>query len=80
MPRANILAIILAAMTASSVLVLSRDADEYLPLLAELAAGGTSIAVATDARSARTAWNGQEILLGQPDLVAEVLPGLPGVR
>jgi len=62
------------------VLILAGDADDYLPLLGGLARQGTHFTTAHSAASARAAWSGQAIVLGQPDLVAAALHDLPGVR
>jgi phosphoglycerate dehydrogenase-like enzyme len=67
-------------MSRPGVLVLSDDAVEYLPLLAGLARQGTELAVASSVPAARTAWSGQPVVLGRPDLVAAVLGEMPAVR
>jgi len=63
-----------------SVMILDQDASDYLPHLATLVRDGVELSTATTAASARTAWAGQPVVLGQPDLVAAVLEDLPGVR
>lgn len=67
-------------MSRPGILVLSADAAEYLPCLAELERQGTTLTVASSAQAARTAWSGQPVVLGQPDLVAAVLGDMPAVR
>ena len=67
-------------MSRPAVLVLSDDAQEYLPLLAGLERQGTELTAAASAPAARSAWSGQPVVLGQPDLVAEVLGEMPVVR
>lgn len=67
-------------MTRPSVLILARDAGDYLPLLESLSRDGTRLSTATSAVEARAAWAGQEVVLGQPDMVAAALDGMPGLR
>ena len=67
-------------MDRPAVLIVSPDAAAYVPLLGELSEQGTQIAAATDGAAARSAWSGQSVLLGQPDIVSEVLGEMPGVR
>jgi len=62
------------------VMILASDADDYLPLLDGLARQGTALTAAHSATSARAAWSGQAVVLGQPDLVAAALHDMPGVR
>ena len=61
-------------MTRPGVLVLTDDAEAYLPHLRELARQGTDLVAATTPQSARAAYAGQAVVLGQPDLVAATLP------
>ena len=59
-------------MQTPSVLILASDAQEYLPLLEDLAAGGAALStVAETVGEAHGAYAGQTVILGQPDLVAE---------
>lgn len=67
-------------MSRPGVLVLSDDAAEYLPLLAGLARQGTELAAAATVSAARSAWSGQPVVLGRPDLVAAALGEMPAVR
>jgi len=67
-------------MDRPAVLIVSPDAAAYVPLLGELAEQGTKIAAAVDAATARTTWSGQSVLLGQPDLLSEVVDEMPAVR
>jgi len=67
-------------MSRPGVLVLCDDAADYLPCLAELERQGTQLVAAASAQAARSAWSGQPVVLGQPDLVAAALGDLPGVR
>ena len=62
------------------VLILSPDADEYLPLLRELADSGARVQAADSARRARDVYAGEAVMLGQPDLVATALEGMPQLR
>jgi phosphoglycerate dehydrogenase-like enzyme len=68
------------AMNCPGVLILSDDADDYLPLLADLERQGTVITTANTAEAARAAWSGEPIVLGQPDLVAAVMGDLGDIR
>ncbi len=65
--------------TTEPVLIVSTDAQEYLPFLQELVDAGVRITLAGTADAAREAWSGERIILGQPDLVAAALPDMPGV-
>jgi len=67
-------------MSRPGVLVLSDDAAEYLPLLAGLERAGTRLTVASSAAAVQAVWRGQEVVLGQPDLVAAALADMPSVR
>lgn len=62
------------------VLILSPDAEEYLPLLRAVADSGARVQAAVSARQARDVYAGEAIVLGQPDLVAAALEQLPQVR
>ena len=62
------------------VLILSRDAGDYLPCLHGLASRGVGLTAADTPQRALQAWRGQEVLLAQPDLLAPVLERMPGVR
>lgn len=62
------------------VLILEPDAEDYLSLLDGLSCQGTRLFAVTGADAARAAWSGQPVVLGQPDLVAEALDAMPGVR
>jgi phosphoglycerate dehydrogenase-like enzyme len=67
-------------MSRPGVLVLTDDAEAYLPLLSELARQGTELVAATTVQSARSVYTGQTVVLGQPDLAAAVLGEMPSVR
>ncbi|MBT8048095.1 MAG: D-2-hydroxyacid dehydrogenase [Xanthomonadales bacterium] len=62
-----------------SVLVLSPDAEAYFPVLETLVSEGVELAAATSPHAARKVYSGQPVILGQPDLVAEVLADMPEV-
>jgi phosphoglycerate dehydrogenase-like enzyme len=62
------------------VLILSSDAGEYLPYLQDLSDDGVVLTAVTTADAAREAYSGQAVILGQPDLVAQVIDQLPEVR
>jgi len=67
-------------MQTPAVLILTPDAQEYLPLLEGLAGDSVTLTTAETAAYAREKYAGQSVILGQPDLVAEVLDEMPGVR
>lgn len=62
------------------VLILAPDANEYLPLLGELAADGVRLQAAESVLRALEIYEGQTVLLGRPDLVAAALDRMPQVR
>ena len=62
------------------VLILSPDAEEYLPLLRALTESGARVQAAVSARQAREVYAGETVVLGQPDLVAASLEGMPQLR
>ena len=59
---------------------MTPDAPKYLPLLEGLAGGGVTLSTAETVGEAHGAYAGQTVILGQPDLVAEALGEMPGVR
>lgn len=65
---------------APAILVISRDADAYAHALDDLRRAGAAIDAHPGAAQARAAYAGQEVVLGEPDCVAEALPQLPAVR
>jgi phosphoglycerate dehydrogenase-like enzyme len=67
-------------MQTPAVLILTPDARDYLPLLEDLARDSITLTTAETAGDAREKYTGQSVILGQPDLVAEVLGEMPGVR
>jgi len=66
-------------MTNPAVLVLAHDAADYLPILEGQLEGGARVNMATDSAGAMEVYDGESIILGEPDLVAEVLRSLPDV-
>ena len=62
------------------VMILTHDAGEYLPFLKKLSETGVELTAVPTADAARESYSGQEIILGQPDLVAAVLDDMPEVR
>lgn len=60
-------------MKTADVLILARDAAEYLPLLTELAESGCSLTAASSLADATKNEGDYEVILGQPDLTAEFL-------
>lgn len=64
----------------TDVLIIVPDVQDYLPLLAALEQQGVQLTAARTAAEAKAAYAGQAIVLGQPDLVADALPDMPGVK
>jgi phosphoglycerate dehydrogenase-like enzyme len=67
-------------VSAPDVLVLTPDAARYRSLLEAVVQAGGELRTADTAEQARRAYTGQEVLLAQPDLAAEVLDDLPRIR
>jgi len=67
-------------MSCPGVLVLTDDAEDYLPLLADLERQGASVVAVATEQAAVAAYAGHEVILGQPDMVAGVLGEMPAVR
>ena len=67
-------------MLMPDVLILAPDAREYLPFLEDLAGGSVAFTTAETASAACGTYAGQSVVLGQPDLVAEALGEMPGIR
>lgn len=67
-------------VTLPAVLILSPDAEEYLPLLDELDAKGVELTAAASLEEARASFSGQPVVLGEPDLVAGLMDEMPSVR
>ena len=63
-----------------ATLILTSDADGYLPFLQDLEQFGVEFTVATTPDAARQVYKEQSVVLGQPDLVAGVLEEMPEVR
>lgn len=60
-------------MNTADVLILARDAAEYLPLLKQLGESGCSLTSAGNLAEATKGEANYEVILGQPDLTAEFL-------
>ena len=67
-------------MVQPDVLIAVHDAAAYVPLLEELLGGGTRLSIATAASEVLKAYDGQPVVLGEPDLLAEVLDDMPAVE
>ncbi len=63
-----------------AVLVLCEDAAEYRPLLGPLADQGVRVDYAESSDQALRFPNGHAVMLAQPQLAAEVIDQLPGVK
>ena len=66
-------------MTKPDIFILTRDAADYPPLLVGLP-GEIEIATATSADEVKSAYSGQPVVLGEPDLLAEALEHMPAVQ
>jgi phosphoglycerate dehydrogenase-like enzyme len=66
--------------TPPAVLILSTDAREYEPLMEGLSRSGTTIVSARSLEEALEVSSRHSVVLGQPDLVAAVIDGMPAVR
>ncbi len=66
-------------MPAAPVLVVSHDAQDYLPLLRRALGGEAPIAAASSAAEAASRYEGQPVLLGRPDMLAPLLATRPPV-
>jgi phosphoglycerate dehydrogenase-like enzyme len=66
-------------MNSRNILVLAPNADEYLPLLEELADSGAVIRAASSVQATLESGTGQTVILGQPDLVVDLLEKSPEV-
>jgi phosphoglycerate dehydrogenase-like enzyme len=62
------------------VLILSPDAEQYLHLLRAVADSDAQLQAAVSARQAWDIYAGEAVVLGQPDLVAAALEGMPQLR
>ena len=69
-----------ATVNQAVILVLARDAADYDPLLEPVRAEGATIVLAESAAQARGLAATPSVMLGEPDLVAEVLDALPALR
>jgi len=63
-----------------AVLVVCEDAAEYPPLLASLNAVGVMVNYASSAAAALQHYQGENILLAQPDMAAAIVDQLPDVQ
>jgi phosphoglycerate dehydrogenase-like enzyme len=66
--------------SAPAVMILSTDARDYEPLMAELSDAGTEILTAESPGEAIEASTAASVMLGQPDLAAAVIDDMPSVR
>jgi len=64
----------------TAVLVVCEDATEYSPLLAPLTAAGVRVNYAKSAAAALQHYQGESILLAQPDMAAAIIDQLPSVQ
>jgi phosphoglycerate dehydrogenase-like enzyme len=67
-------------MAHPDVLIAAHDAAAYVPLLEEMLGGGTRLSIATTAAEALNVYDGQAVVLGEPDLLAGVLDDMPAVE
>lgn len=62
------------------LLILDTDACQYQTLIEQQTAGRLTMATAADATSARPFLETSDIILGRPDLVAQIVHHAPGLR
>ncbi len=62
-------------MNKPEVLILCHETEDYFPFLEELASEGVSLQQARSVEEAKSAYAGQTVILGRPDMIASVLPG-----
>jgi phosphoglycerate dehydrogenase-like enzyme len=67
-------------MAHPDVLIAVHDAAAYLPLLEEMLGSGVQVSIATNSDEALKSYNGQPVVLGEPDLLADVLDDMPAVE
>jgi len=67
-------------MAQPDVLIAVHDAPAYVSLLEEMLGGRARISIAKTADEALKAYDGQSVVLGEPDLLAEVLDDMPAVE
>ena len=67
-------------MPQPDVLIAIHDAPAYVPLLGEILGGRARLSIATTAAEALEAYDGQAVVLGEPDLLAGVLDDMPAVE
>lgn len=67
-------------MAHPDVLIAVHDAAAYLPLLEEMLDSRVRVTIATNSAEALGAYDGQPVVLGEPDLLADVLDDMPGVE
>ncbi|MDZ4730637.1 MAG: D-2-hydroxyacid dehydrogenase [Xanthomonadales bacterium] len=64
----------------NAVLVVCSDAADYLPLLDSLSTQGVALSYAETPAKALQIYQGQAVLLAQPDMAAAIIDQLPNVR
>lgn len=67
-------------MAHPDVLIAAHDAAAYVPLLEEMLGGRARFSIATTAAEALNVYDGQAVVLGEPDLLAGVLDDMPAVE
>lgn len=67
-------------MKLPAVIIVSEEAEAYQRLLAASLPEGVALSAHRDAAEAAAAWSGQAVALGEPHLLAGILPGMPAVR
>ena len=67
-------------MQTAAAIILDEEAERYVALLQGLRAEGVALSPACTAEEALAAYADQSILLGDPNLVAKVLPRMPTIR
>jgi phosphoglycerate dehydrogenase-like enzyme len=67
-------------LTTPRVLIIAEDADDYAAQIDMDSAGSIPAVACTTAEKATKAYDGQSIILGQPDMIAAVIAEMPQVK
>ena len=67
-------------MNTKEVLIIDEEAESYARCIDELCGGQIPLVICPDTETARERFKQHEIALGQPDMLAEVIPDMPSIR
>lgn len=62
------------------MLIIGEEAESYARYIAETSGGKIPLVICPDVQTAREQYQNHEIAIGQPDMLAEVLPDMPSIR